>query len=80
MAVGSVSEADILQMAFNPLFNAPLASLTNLSQLEFGENQISGLSPLSKLIVLVYVWLYSYRISDLSPLVENMGQRSTPRA
>jgi len=52
---------------------APLAEMTNLTELELYMNEISDLSPLSELYNLQTLNLHSNKISDLSPLQNLTG-------
>ena len=47
---------------------SPLASLTNLTELELVDNQITDISPLASLTNLTELYLQDNQISDVSPL------------
>lgn len=59
----------ILDLSSNNISDlAPLAQLTNLTELYLSYNQISDLSPLAELTNLNFLFLESNQIGDLSPL------------
>jgi internalin A len=47
---------------------APLANLTNLTELDLSKNQITDLSPLANLTNLTELYLWNNHITDLLPL------------
>lgn len=75
---GEITEEDMLELtslcSFTTRLRREIKSLsgleyaTNLTELKFGQNHLTDLTPLVGLTNLTELWLYNNRLADLTPL------------